>query len=64
MVGYLVAQTAGMPFNPFYPQAQRVAVHKVVDCSGPSATGAKGIRSAGQNFDGLILGNNLFVVDE
>ena len=64
VVGYLVAEKAGMTFSPFRLQEQRVAVHKVVDRGGPSATGAEGIRITGRSLDGLVRGNNLFIVDE
>ena len=64
MVGYLVVEKAGMPFNAFYSQPQRVGLHRVVDRSGPSANGGKGIRTAGRNYNGLIRGTNVFVVDE
>ena len=63
MISYLLAEKAGMPFNAFYPQGQRVAEHKVVDRS-LSASGGKRIRFVGRNFDGLIRGNDLFDVDE
>ena len=52
MVGYLVAKKAGMAFNPFRPQGQRVAVHKVVDRSGPSATTGRGDSNYGTKLGG------------
>ena len=64
MVGYLVAEKAGMAFNPFCPQAQRVAVHKVVDRGGPSANGVEGILTTGRGLDGLVRHNDLFLVHE
>ena len=64
LVGYLVAEKAGIALNSFRPQGQRVAVHKVVDRGGPSATGAEGIQITPRSLGGLVRGNDLFIVDE
>ena len=39
-------------------------MHKVVGRGGPSASGAEGIRTTGQSLDGLVRGNDVFIVDE